>query len=202
MPLRLGVFGGSFDPIHLGHVLVADDVRRQLRLDRVLFIPTWRPPHKRGPLTSYRRRLEMTRLAIVGVPGFESCAVEQDRPGLSYTVDTLAELRSRYPGANLYLIVGSDQYRDVSSWQRPDLLTRLARVVVASRPGVERPDLFPGHDPKRVLFRSIIPVEISAAKVRARLAKGSSVRYMLPVRVAEYVRRHRLYRSPLASRTA
>lgn len=199
MPLRLGVFGGSFDPIHLGHVLVADDVRRQLRLDRVLFIPTWRPPHKRGPLTSYRHRLEMTRLAIAGVPGFESCAVEQDRPGLSYTVDTLAELRSRYRGASLYLIVGSDQYRDVSSWQRPALLTRLARVVVASRPGVERPALFPGHDPKRVLYRSIIPVGISAAAVRARLAKGRSVRYMLPVNVTGYVKRHRLYRRPTVS---
>ena len=202
MPPRLGVFGGSFDPIHLGHVLVADDVRRQLRLNRVLFIPTWRPPHKRGPLTPYRHRLEMARLAIVDEPGFESCAVEQDRPGLSYTVDTLDELRSRYRGSSPYLIVGSDQYRDVSSWQRPDLLTRLARVVVASRPGVERPALFPGHDPKRVLFRSIIPVGISAAAVRARLAKGRSVRYMLPVRVAQYVRRHRLYRRPITRRTA
>lgn len=202
MPPRLGVFGGSFDPIHLGHVLVADDVRRQLRLNRVLFIPTWRPPHKRGPLTPYRHRLEMARLATIGEPGFESCAVEQDRPGLSYTVDTLDELRSRYRGSSLYLIVGSDQYRDVSSWQRPDLLTRLARVVVASRPGVERPARFPGHDPKRVLFRSIIPVGISAAAVRARLAKGRSVRYMLPVRVAQYVRRHRLYRRPITRRTA
>ena len=196
------VFPGTFDPIHLGHVLVADDVRRRLRLDRVLFIPTWRPPHKRGPLTSYRHRLEMTRLAISGVPGFESCAVEQDRPGLSYPVDTRAELRSRYRGASLYLIVGSDQYRDVSTWQRPDLLTCLARVVVASRPGVERPALFPEHDPKRVLYRSVIPVGISAAAVRARLAKGSSVRYMLPVGVVEYLRRHRLYRSPLARSTA
>jgi len=202
VPPRLGVFGGSFDPIHLGHVLVADDVRRQLRMDHVLVIPTWRPPHKRGPLSSYRHRLEMTRLATIGVPGFEACAVEQDRPGLSYTVDTLAELRSQHRGSSFYLIVGSDQYRDVASWQRPDLLTRLARVVVASRPGVEQPALFPGHDPKRVLFRSIIPVGISAAAVRARLAKGRSVRYMLPVRVAEYVRRHRLYRSPLARRTA
>jgi nicotinate-nucleotide adenylyltransferase len=193
------VFGGSFDPIHLGHVLAADDVRRQLRLDRVLFIPTWRPPHKRGPLTSYRHRLEMARLATIGEPGFEPCAVEQDRPGLSYTVDTLDELRSRYRGSTLYLIVGSDQYRDVASWHRPDLLARLARVLVMSRPGVERPALFPGHDPKRVLFHSVIPVGISAAAVRARLAKGRSVRYMLPVNVTEYVKRHRLYRRPTVS---
>lgn len=202
MPLRVGVFGGSFDPIHLGHLLAADDVRRQLRLDRVLFIPTCHPPHKRGPLTSYRQRLAMTRLATGGAPGFELCRIEESRPGPSYTVDTLRELQSLYPGAALYLVVGSDQYRDMASWHRPDLLADLARVVVMSRPGVEQPRLFPGHDPKRVLFLTIIPVGISAAAIRARLAKGCSVRYMLPVRVAEYVRRHRLYRRPMTRRTA
>lgn len=202
MPLRLGVFGGSFDPIHLGHVLVADDVRRQLRLDRVLFVPACRPPHKSGPLTPYIRRLDMTRLAIGSESGLELCPIEEDRPGPSYTVDTLGELRVRYRGAVLYLMVGSDQYRDVSSWHRPDLLIRLARVVVMSRPGVEHPALFAQHDPKRVLFRSVIPVGISAAVVRARLAKDHSVRYMLPVRVAQYIRRHRLYRRPMTRRTA
>ena len=202
VPLRLGVFGGSFNPIHLGHVLVADDVRHQLRLDRVLFIPTWHPPHKRGPLTPYRHRLAMTRLAIAGEPEFDLCPIEESRPGPSYTVDTLRELQSLYPGAALYLIVGSDQYRDVASWHQPDLLTSLARVVVMSRPGVDQPALFPGHRPERVLFRPIIPVGISAAAIRARLAKGLSVRYMLPVRVAEHVRRHRLYRRPITRRSA
>jgi nicotinate-nucleotide adenylyltransferase len=196
VPPRLGVFGGSFDPIHLGHVLAAGDIRRRLRLDRVLFIPACRPPHKRGPLTPYRHRLEMTRLAIAGEPGLELCTIEENRPGPSYTVDTLGELRSQYRGASLYLLVGTDQYRAVSSWHRPDLLTRLARIVVMSRPGVERPAPFPRHDPRRVLFRAVIPVEISAAAVRARLAKDRSVRYMLPVRVTEYVQRHHLYRHP------
>jgi nicotinate-nucleotide adenylyltransferase len=202
VPLRLGVFGGSFDPVHLGHLLTADDVRRQLRLDRVLFIPAYRPPHKRGPLTPYRRRLTMARLAVDAQPGFELCPIEERRPGPSYTVDTLRALQLLYPGASLYLIVGSDQYRDVASWHRPDLLTDLARVVVMSRPGVEQPPLYPKHDAERVLFRSIIPVGISAAAIRARLAKGRSVRYMLPVRVARYVGRHRLYRRPTTRKTA
>jgi nicotinate-nucleotide adenylyltransferase len=199
VPPRLGVFGGSFDPIHLGHVLAAYDVRRALRLDRVLVVPACHPPHKRGPLTSYRHRLEMTRLAIAGEPGFELCPVEESRPGPSYTVDTLGALQSLYPGSALYLIVGSDQYRDVSSWHRPDLLTLLARIVVMSRPGVERPALFQRHDPKRVLLRTTIPVGISAAAVRARVAKGRSVRYMLPVNVTKYVKRHRLYQRPTVS---
>jgi nicotinate-nucleotide adenylyltransferase len=192
--LRLGVFGGSFTPIHLGHLLTADDVRRRLRLDRMLFVPTCRPAHKRGPMTPYRHRLAMTQLAIAGEPGFELCRVEERRPGPSFTVDTLAELKSLFPDASLCLVIGSDQYEDVSGWHRPLMLTQLARIVVMSRPGVRRPALFPGHDEKRVLFTPIIPVAISAAAVRERLAKGRSVRYMLPVKVSEYVTRHRLYR--------
>jgi nicotinate-nucleotide adenylyltransferase len=202
VPLRLGVFGGSFNPIHLGHLLAAEDVSRQLRLDRVLFVPACYPPHKRGPLIPYRHRLAMVRLAIAEEPRFALCPIEESRPGPSYTVDTLRQLQSLYPGASLYLVIGSDQYRDVASWHRPDLLADLARIVVMSRPGVERPPLFPGHDPKRVLFCSIIPVGISAAAIRARLARDHFVRYMLPVRVAEYVRQHRLYRSPTTRRTA
>jgi nicotinate-nucleotide adenylyltransferase len=182
--------------------LVADDVRAQLRLDRVLLIPACRPPHKPEPLTPYRHRLAMTRLAVSGKSEFELCSIEGSRPGPSYTIDTLRGLQSLYADASLYLVIGSDQYRDVASWHQPDLLTDLARIVVMSRPGVEQPALFPGHDPKRVLLLSIIPVGISAAVIRARLAKGCSVRYMLPVRVAQYVRRHRLYRRPLARRTA
>jgi nicotinate-nucleotide adenylyltransferase len=196
------VFGGSFNPIHLGHMLAAEDVRSQLRLGRVLFVPTWHPPHKRGPLAPYRHRLAMVKLAIADEPGFELCPIEESRPGPSYTVDTLRELYSLYPGAELFLVVGSDQYRDVGSWHQPELLTSLAGIVVMSRPGVDRPELFPRHRRERVLFRPVIPVGISAAAIRARLAKGLSVRYMLPVRVAEYVRRHRLYRRPITRRSA
>jgi nicotinate-nucleotide adenylyltransferase len=199
VPLRLGVFGGSFDPIHLGHLLVAEDVSRRLRLDRVLFVPTCRPPHKHGPMTPYRHRLAMTRLAIAGEPGFEMCRIEELRPGPSYTVDTLSRLRVLYPGAALYLILGSDQYREMSAWHQPQLLARLARIVVMDRPGAPRSALFQGHDPRQVLFLAIIQVAISAAAIRARLAKGHSVRYMLPVKVSEYVTRHHLYRRPKVS---
>lgn len=136
----------------------------------------------------------MTRLAIAGEPGFELCRIEELRPGPSYTVDTLSRLKAMYAGAALYLILGSDQYREISAWYRPQLLARLARLVVMSRPGTSQPALFPGHDPRRVLFRAVIQVAVSAKLVRARLAKGHSVRYMLPVKVSEYVTRHHLYR--------
>ncbi len=194
MPLRLGVFGGSFNPVHLGHLLVADDVRRLLCLDRILFTPACRPPHKRGPLAPYRHRLAMTRLAIAGEPGFELCRIEEDRPGPSYTADTLRELRSRSPGSRLWLIVGSDQYREMHRWHEPHAFTRLSNLAVVSRPGKPRPALFPGHAAARVRFLDVIRVAISAALIRERLAKGLSVRYMLPVRVGDYVARHGLYR--------
>jgi nicotinate-nucleotide adenylyltransferase len=135
----------------------------------------------------------MTKLAITGEPEFELCRIEELRPGPSYTVDTLARLSVLYPGAALHLILGSDQYREISGWCRPQMLARLARLVVMSRPGTAQPALFPGHDPRRVLFRAVIQIAVSAKLVRARLAKAHSVRYMLPVRVNEYVTRHHLY---------
>ena len=191
--MRLGILGGSFDPIHLGHLLVADDVRRSLKLDRVLFIPSCRPPHKRGPLTPYRLRAAMVRLAIAADPGFELCRLEENRPGPSYTVDTLHELRESYAGAALYFILGSDQYADMRHWHQPVELTRLCRLVVMKRPGTARPRLYPAHSARRVMFRDVIQVAIASAAVRARLAKGESVRYMLPTPVLQYIRRHRLY---------
>lgn len=191
---RLGLLGGTFDPFHLGHLLVAEDVRRQLRLDRVVFLPACRPPHRPRPVAAYEQRREMTRLATEGIPGFELLSLEEGRPGPSYTVDTLAGLRAVYPSASLHFLLGADQYRDVSTWHRPELLTRLARLVVMTRPGLKRPARFRGHDPARVRFCAVIPVAISAAMVRARLASGLSVRYMLPLAVHEFVARYRLYR--------
>jgi nicotinate-nucleotide adenylyltransferase len=173
-----------------------------MRLDRILFVPVYHPPHKHGRMATYRHRLAMTRLAIQNQTEFELCRAEETRPGPSYTVDTLRELQSLHPEAMLYLILGSDQYRDVASWHQPGLLTDLAHIVVMSRPGERKPPHFPGHNPKRIRFCSIIPVSISAAAIRARLAKGHSIRYMLPVGVAKYVRRHRPYRSPSTRRTA
>jgi nicotinate-nucleotide adenylyltransferase len=191
--MRLGVLGGSFNPIHLGHLLVAEDAMAQLKLDRVLFVPTLVPPHKRGPLAPYEDRLAMTGMATASDPRFEASPVEEDLPAPSYTVGTLAELARTHHQDSLYLIVGGDQYAEMGRWHRPEMLTRLARIVVVSRPGVARPRLFNDHDPRRVLFRDVMPVAISAALVRSRLAIGQSVRYMLPVAVSEYIKRHRLY---------
>jgi nicotinate-nucleotide adenylyltransferase len=191
--VRLGILGGSFDPVHLGHLLVADDVREKLGLDRVLFVPTFCAGHRVAPVASYRHRCNMTRLATESWSGLEPFPVEDSLPVPSYTVNTLGAVRARFPGASLYFLVGSDQYCVMAAWHKPLELVRLARLVVMSRPGVAAPALLPGHRPGRVVMLDVIAVAISAALVRGRLAKGRSVRYMLPEAVLEYISRHRLY---------
>ena len=191
--MKTGIFGGTFSPLHFGHLLAADDVRRRLKLDRVLFIPAYRPPHRRSGLVSYKHRRAMTRLGIKGWPGFELCTIEEQLPGPSWTTDTLDALHATLPGESLYLILGSDQYATLGSWHAPERLTRHARLVVMERPGTGKPRLFRGHDPGRVRFLPVIAVDISGAMIRARLAKGRPVQYMLPMSVARHLRQHRLY---------
>ena len=194
--MRIGVFGGTFNPIHLGHLLVADDIRRRRALNRVLFIPAGTPPHKSTDIAPYLHRSSMVQLALKeDWPGLRYYPLERDRQGPSYTVDTLRELRAKHRRATLYLMVGADQYRDIASWRNPEVLPRLARILVMDRPGIKRPPLFPGHSPRLVQFVPVVPVSISAAQLRARLAKGESVRYMLPTVVSDYIEMHRLYQS-------
>ena len=195
--MRSGIIGGSFDPIHVGHLIVADDVLRKLALDRVVFVPAFRPPHKHSPLADYRHRLEMVRRATASHPLFDVSDIETGRPGPSFTIDTLTALRAADPDDRLYFILGQDQYAAMEHWHRPEELAHLARLVVMSRPGTARPQLFPGHSTARVRFLDVIPVAVSAAAVRVRLAKGESVGYILPTPVQDYVRQHRLYRNRL-----
>ncbi|MBN2536761.1 nicotinate (nicotinamide) nucleotide adenylyltransferase [candidate division WOR-3 bacterium] len=198
--MRLGVLGGTFNPVHLGHLLVADDARRALGLDRVGLIPAFNPPLRRGRVAPYRHRLAMLRLALRGWDGLELLPLEESRPGPSYTVATLRDLRDRFPGARRWLLVGADQYRQMAGWHEPGRLTDHARIAVLTRPGIPLPPVFPGHDPRRVRFVEIIPVGLSGSLVRCRLARGRSVRYMLPGAVDRYVRRHGLFAKPTRSR--
>jgi nicotinate-nucleotide adenylyltransferase len=192
--MRLGLLGGAFDPFHLGHLLVADDVRRRLGLDEVLFVPTFSPPHRRAPAAAFRHRLAMARLGSAVLPGLGVLGIESRLPTPSYTVRTLAALRAARPGTRPWFILGADQYAAMCRWFRPGEVARLARLVVVSRPGEPRPRLWPGHSRSRVRFLDVVAVDIAGADIRARLASGRSVRYMLPTAVAAYAGRHRLYR--------
>ena len=138
--MRVGVFGGTFDPVHFGHLILAEQCREQGRLDEVLFVPAPRPPHKPQPSARFDQRVEMLALALAGNPVFRIDEIEKDREGPSYTTDTLAELRRRRPGDEFWLLVGSDTVRDLHLWYEPRRLVEMAGLLVMDRPGSPAPD--------------------------------------------------------------
>ncbi len=197
LPLRLGVFGGTFDPPHVGHVAVARDVADALALDRVLWIPAGVPPHKRGHAVSPAGvRLAMVRAAAAEDPRFEASDLETARPGPSYTVDTLRALRARHPAAELFLILGADQLRTFGrGWREPAEILRLATPVLMDREGEMTQDVasdLPGME--RALHVPVTRVDVSATRIRAAMAGREDVTALVPPRVLEVVRREGLYR--------
>jgi nicotinate-nucleotide adenylyltransferase len=188
--VRLGLFGGSFDPIHMGHLLAASEAAEVLGLDRVLFVTAAHPPHK-TPVAPPEDRHVMVLLATLEDPRFEASRLELDRPGPSYTVDTLRAARALYPGAELFFITGADAYRDVLTWKEGGRLSEYARLVAVSRPGYPRPEL-----PVPVDWLEVPEYGVSSSLVRARLRAGRSVRYLVPRPVEVYLEKQGLYRVP------
>jgi nicotinate-nucleotide adenylyltransferase len=202
------VFGGSFNPIHFGHLLVADDIAERLALDRVLFVPAAVPPHKpAAELAPAAHRVAMTRLAVAEHAGFEVSDVELRRSGPSYTVDTLEALR---PRGDLHLIIGSETFLDLLSWHEPRRLPGLARLVVVPRsgnafdpqaPAAQKvcaelalgPFVRPGED-GRVVLTEAASLPISGSDLRRRARTGRSLAYRMPAAVVAYIREHGLYR--------
>ena len=186
--MRLGIFGGTFNPIHLGHLLLAEGARETLRLDRVLFIPTHVPPHKRAAdLLPSKERLRLVQLAIRGHPAFAASDLEVRRPGPSYTVDTVRLLRRRFPNAQLFLLMGADMLR--VRWRGWSKLRRACTLAVARRPG--------GAPPRREAGIRWVPmpqVAIASSDIRARLRRGRSIHYLVPAAVERAIRRRRFYR--------
>ncbi len=198
---RLGILGGTFDPIHYGHLVVAEECRARLGLDRVLILPAGEPPHKRRRvITPAAHRVAMVELGIASNPHFELCTVEVDRPGPSYTVDTLTRLLEEHGReATLYFLVGMDALSEILTWHQPARLVSLARIVAVTRPGVERFDL--GQlEPAIPNARERLEVldgpelRISATDLRERVAAGLPIRYQVPDAVMDYIYRHGLYR--------
>jgi len=201
---RIGLFGGTFDPPHLGHLVLAEWARARLRLDLVVFMPAGTPPHKRGRrLTDAADRLAMARLAARGNPAFRVSGYEARRDGPSFTVDTLRHLRAREPGTRFFLLMGADSLAEFPTWHEPREIARLATLVVAARPlpaggppGASAHARFPTALRTRV--RAILLdnplVDISSSALRARARAGLPLRYLVPDAVAAYVARHALYR--------
>ncbi len=194
MSLRLGILGGTFDPIHLGHLILAELARYLLRLDRVLFVPARIPPHKGESPTSPEHRLHMTRLATRDNPHFAVSDLELRREGPSYTVDTLRALRDESPDAEHYLLMGADSARDLGSWKDHEVLLEGSTVVVLGRAGVESEDLPPDVS-RRATLLSTPRLEISSSQIRHLVRDGGPIRYLVTEPVESYIRSEGLYRS-------
>ena len=192
-PQRIGLFGGTFDPPHLGHLIVAAHVREELGLDRILFMPAMTPPHKQDrEVTPGSVRLAMVQKAIEGDSAFAMSAIEVQRGGVSYTIDTVKELLSLHRGASLTVLIGMDNLVDFGAWRDPSEILDLATVAVMTRPGY-----VPGAGEtylSRMTLCEVPHIGIAAREIRQRVADGKSIRYLVPPAVEDYIREHDLYR--------
>jgi nicotinate-nucleotide adenylyltransferase len=202
---RVGILGGTFDPIHYGHLVIAEQVREALSLDRVVFIPAAVPPHKLGlSITPAESRAAMVELAVVGNSSFAVSRIELQRDGPSYTSDTLAVLAAQAAGRGaapeLFFILSSEALAGFAAWHEPDRILALCRLVAVGRPGTPLPTPAElaarfGERAPRILAVETVPVAHSASAVRALAAAGRSIRYLVPPTVEAYICDHQLYRS-------
>jgi nicotinate-nucleotide adenylyltransferase len=201
--MRVGVFGGTFDPVHLAHLIIADQCREQGELDQVWFVPAARPPHKQQrTITSFTHRIEMLSLALAGTPAFRVDELEKNRPGSSYTVDTLLELQRQHPGIDWWFILGSDCLPDLPYWREPARIAQLAGLLIWERPGwpswptekLHAALLLPAEERIRVRCAQGLLVDISSSDIRRRVAEGRSFRYLVPRAVECYIQTHELYK--------
>ncbi|MFC2044481.1 nicotinate-nucleotide adenylyltransferase [Chloroflexota bacterium] len=199
--MNIGVLGGTFDPIHNGHLSVAEEVRVKLKLIRVIFMPAGQPWMKEGlnPVLVAEHRVQMVRLAIVKVPYFQLSTLEIERPGPSYAVDAITELRSqigtRY---EIFSILGWDSLSQLPNWREPSRLITLCHLVVVPRPGYILPDIqsLAAKIPRlseRLIILDKPEIDISAREIRSRVAQGLPISHLVPIPVEEYIKRHRLY---------
>ena len=198
--MNIGVLGGTFDPVHNGHLMVAEEVKVRLNLAEVIFVPAGQPWLKIDwDITPAEHRLQMLRLALADKPDFKLSAMEIERTGPSYTIDTVDELRGQLGGENeLFFILGRDNLAQLPQWHEPSRLLEMCYLVAVNRPGALRPDLkvleksLPGIS-QRVMLLDSPKIDISASAIRNRVARGLSVRHLVPEPVNRYIKEHRLY---------
>ena len=200
--MRIGIFGGSFDPVHIGHLILAEHCRESASLDEVWFIPSATAPHKtEGATATDRQRMEMLEFALAGHASFLISDVELKRGGVSYTVDTLSQIAEEQPDDELFLMIGGDSLQNFDTWRNPEKICRLATPLVVARPNsdpVNLDSLSPYVDEdrmaeiKRYAFESRL-IDISSTEIRTRAAAGRSIRYLTPRAVEKYIESKSLY---------
>lgn len=188
--MRIGILGGTFNPIHIGHLILAEEARFKLKLDKLILVPAFMPPHKdTSDVIDAKDRLEMVRLAIEDNPAFEISTYEVDSKKKSYSIDTLKEFRKIYGDeAQLCFITGSDSLKDLFSWKNINDIFKISKFIVANRPGYPLKDI-----PKEADTVVITPIEVSSEDIRKRLKEGRSIRYLVSEKVRKYILEHNLY---------
>lgn len=197
---QICLMGGTFDPIHYGHLVVAEEVRQKFDLQRVIFIPAARPPHKRGQAISEpHHRVNMTRLATASNPYFAVSTIEIERQGLSYTIDTVQEIKALHNVDTLYFITGADAVLEILTWKEAERLLTLCTFIAATRPGYNLNNLkenlrsLPAEVVKKILPLEVPALSISSTDIRQRVQEGRSIKYLLPESVEEYILQQGLY---------
>lgn len=198
--MRLGIFGGAFDPIHNGHLLLAEQSREQCQLDEVWFVPTKIPPHKEADsLAPDADRVEMLKLATAGRPEFVVSEIELNRAEVSWTVDTLRQLRDERPDDELFFLIGADSLRDFPTWKEPEAIAELASVIAVNRGEASLDELTSGLTPElsaSVRLVTMPGISISATDLRSRVSARKSIRYLVPRAVEEFILAQKLYDGP------
>lgn len=197
--MRLEILGGTFDPPHIGHLLLAESAREMLNAAQIVFVPAADPPHKDDTRLSIKHRLAMLERAVAGNADFAISRADIDRPGPHYSVDMLRIIQRQYPGAELYFLIGADSLRDLPTWYRPQELIALCRLAVMPRPGIPAaPDMHQTALPglaERVVMIDAPMVDVSSTDIAARLRAGRSVRYLVPQPTLDYIVTNGLYRN-------
>lgn len=199
--MRIGVLGGTFDPVHHGHLMLAEIARDQLGLGQVLWVPAAEPPHKQGQaITPARHRVEMLKRAIEDNLQFALSRADLDRPGPHYTVDLLDILIKQFPEAELYFLMGGDSLRDLPTWHQPERLITQCRLVVMARPGhtIDFEQLEESLPGLKASVDIVEPpaIDIAGSQITGRIRAGKTIRYLVPDAVAEYIEKHHLYQTP------
>lgn len=186
---RIGILGGTFNPVHMGHLVLAEQIREHLRLEKIIFVPTYLPPHKKvKALAPAQERYHMVAKALKSHPFFEASSLELARGGVSYSIETLKQFRNIYPRANLYFIIGSDSLEELSAWKDIEKLSKICKFVVAKRPGHELKKM-----PGNMQVVDIKVKNISSTEIRRRIRAGQSIRRLVPEGVREYILKKNLY---------
>ena len=188
--MKIGILGGTFNPIHIGHLILAEEAREKINLDKVIFVPTYLPPHKdSSDIASADSRMNMLKLAISGNEFFMASDIEIKRNGRSYTIETLVELKKNYPSDEVYFITGSDLLKYLDEWKDLEEILKMVKFIVATRPGYPLEKI-----PSYISTVAIRAVDISAFEIRSCIRQNKSFRYLVPEAVFKYIVKNKLYR--------